>query len=220
MPATRFLGYLQNHDQVGNRATGERSSMLVEPGLLQVAAALVLLGPLVPMLFQGEEWGASTPFLYFTDHEDPELGRPVSEGRRREFAAFGWAPEDVPDPQAPKTFERSKLDWDEVGEGVHGSLLDWHRRLIALRRSEPALSSGTFDDLDVRFDEDERWLVARPRPDHRSPATSPPEPRGIPGLYGTVVLASAAGDTGPVPPESVRILRRPHLTELVTETAL
>ena len=170
----------------------------------------MLLGPSVPMLFQGEEWAASTPFLYFTDHEDPELGRLVSEGRRREFAAFGWAPEDVPDPQSPKTFEQSKLDWDEVGEGVHRELLDWHRRLIALRRSEPALSSGSFDDLEVRFDEDERWLVV-----DRGPITIAcnfaPEPRSIPGLYGTVVLASDAADgTGPVPPESVRILRRPH----------
>ncbi|MEA2825892.1 MAG: maltooligosyltrehalose trehalohydrolase [Actinomycetota bacterium] len=209
VPAARFLGYLQNHDQVGNRATGERSSMLVGPGLLKVAAALVLLGPSVPMLFQGEEWAASTPFLYFTDHQDPELGRLVSEGRRREFAAFGWAPEDVPDPQSPKTFEQSKLDWHEVGDGVHLELLDWHRRLIALRRSEPALSSGTFDDLDVGYDEDERWLVV-----DRGPITIAcnfgSEPRRIPGLAGGIVLASDDGAGNLVPPESVRILRRPR----------
>ena len=191
VPASRFLGYLQNHDQVGNRATGERSSMLVEPGLLKVAAALVLLGPSVPMLFQGEEWAASTPFLYFTDHQDPELGRLVSEGRRREFAAFGWAPDDVPDPQSPKTFEQSKLDWDEVGTGVHQELLDWHRRLIALRRSEPALSSGTFDDLDVRYDEDDRWLVLE-RGDLSIAANFSAEPRRVPGLQGDLVLASDA----------------------------
>ena len=118
LPPTRFLGYLQNHDQVGNRATGERSSMLLSTGLLKVAAAIVLLGPFVPMLFQGEEWAASTPFLYFTDHDDPELGEAVSEGRRREFAAFGWSPEQVPDPQAPETFEASVLRWDERAAGA------------------------------------------------------------------------------------------------------
>jgi maltooligosyltrehalose trehalohydrolase len=209
LPASKFLAYLQNHDQIGNRATGERTSMLVEPGLLQVAAALVLLGPSVPMLFQGEEWAASTPFLYFTDHEDPELGRLVSEGRRREFASFGWAPEDVPDPQSPKTLERSRLDWDEpaAADGVHRELLDWHRRLIALRRSEPALSSGTFDNLDVRFDEDARWLVV-----DRGPLTIAcnfaSEPRPIPGLAGEVVLASDDGDTDLVGPQSVQVLRR------------
>ena len=155
IPLTRFLGYLQNHDQVGNRANGERSSMLLSDGLLKVAAALVLLGPSVPMLFQGEEWGASTPFLYFTDHDDPELGKAVTEGRRREFAAFGWDPAEVPDPQDPETFRRSKLNWDELAEPRHAGLLDWHRRLIALRRAVPA-GAG---DATVDFDEDARWLV-------------------------------------------------------------
>ncbi len=212
LAASRFLAYLQNHDQVGNRATGERSSMLVGPGLLKVAAALVLLGPSVPMLFQGEEWGASTPFLYFTDHDDAELGRLVSEGRRREFAAFGWAPDDVPDPQDPKTFERSKLDWDEVGEGVHRELLDWHRRLIALRRAEPSLSSGTFDDLDARFDEDGRWLVID-RGGLSIACNFAGEPRRVPDVDGDVVLASEdgvalTGGAVDLPPSSVVVVRR------------
>jgi maltooligosyltrehalose trehalohydrolase len=212
LAASRFLAYLQNHDQVGNRATGERTSMLVGTGMSKVAAALVLLGPSVPMLFQGEEWGAGTPFLYFTDHQDPKLGRAVSEGRRREFAAFGWAPDDVPDPQSPDTFERSKLDWDEVGAGVHRDLLDWHRRLIALRRSEPALSSGTFENLSVRCDEDQRWLVVD-RGDLSIVCNFADRPRSVPGVGGEVVLASAppttAAGTGAVtvPPESVTVLR-------------
>ena len=88
MKPSSFCGYLQNHDQVGNRARGERSSHLMSTGRLQIAAALVLTAPFVPLLFQGEEWAASTPFLYFTDHADPELGRAVREGRRREFAGF------------------------------------------------------------------------------------------------------------------------------------
>ena len=133
----------------------------------------------------------------------------MSEGRRREFAAFGWSPDDVPDPQSPKTFEQSKLDWDEVGEGIHQELFDWHRRLIGLRRAEPALSSGTFDDVDVRFDEDERWLVVE-RGDLSIAANFSAERRRIPGLDGELVLASNAGDTGigDVVPESVRVVRR------------
>ena len=140
----RFLGYLQNHDQVGNRAGGERSSALMSPELLKVAAALVITSPFVPMLFQGEEWGATTPFLYFTDHE-PELGRLVSEGRKREFSAFGWDPSEVPDPQDPETFARSRLDWSEPDEQPHADLLDWHRRLIRLRKEVPDIGDGRLD---------------------------------------------------------------------------
>jgi maltooligosyltrehalose trehalohydrolase len=155
----RFLGYLQNHDQIGNRATGERSSHLLRPGRLKIAAALVLTAPFVPMLFQGEEWGASSPFQYFTDHQDAALGQAVREGRRKEFAAFGWVPEDIPDPQAPETFRRSKLDWSELAQEPHASLLDWHGRLLALRRQVPALSDGRLDHVRVHFDEAARWLV-------------------------------------------------------------
>jgi maltooligosyltrehalose trehalohydrolase len=154
-----FLGYLQTHDQVGNRATGERSSHLMNAGRLKIAAALVLTAPFIPMLFQGEEWGASSPFLYFTDHEDPELGRKVTEGRRREFAAFGWNPEQIPDPQAIETFERSKLDWSESGKEPHDGLLAWHRRLIELRREIPALSDGCLEKVRVTFDETTKWFV-------------------------------------------------------------
>jgi maltooligosyltrehalose trehalohydrolase len=155
----RFLGYLQTHDQVGNRAMGERTSQLMSPELLKVGAALVMTAPFVPMLFQGEEWGARTPFLYFTDHEDPRLGKAVSEGRRREFAAFGWKPEDVPDPQDPETFHRSKLDWSELNEQPHADLLDWHRQLIRLRRETPDLSDGSMDRVETTFDENAKWLV-------------------------------------------------------------
>ena len=161
IPTSRFLGYLQDHDQVGNRATGERSSHLLSTDLLKIGAALVLTSPFVPMLFQGEEWGASTPFQYFTDHRDPDLGRAVSEGRRREFASFGWKPEDVPDPQDPATFERSKLDWSELGQAPHAELFEWHRELIGLRRDWPELAPGPMDATEVRYDEDARWIVIR-----------------------------------------------------------
>ena len=162
LPGWRFLGYAQNHDQVGNRAQGDRLSHLVGPGRLRAAAALVLTAPFVPMLFQGEEWGASTPFQYFTDHEDPELARLVAEGRRREFSAFGWDPEDIPDPQDPKTFERSQLDWAEIGDEPHASLLAWHRELIGLRRRVPELTDGRPPQVVV--DERAGTIEVRKRP--------------------------------------------------------
>jgi maltooligosyltrehalose trehalohydrolase len=159
LSGARFLGYLQNHDQVGNRAQGERSSQLMSAGKLKIGAALVLTSPFVPMLFQGEEWGASTPFLYFTSYEEPELAAAVGEGRCKEFAAFGWKPAEVPHPQTRETFERSKLKWNELAEKSHAEILDWHRKLIALRRSEKDLSDGDMKTVHVEFDEKNRWLV-------------------------------------------------------------
>jgi maltooligosyltrehalose trehalohydrolase len=213
LPGTRFLGYLQTHDQVGNRARGERSSHLLSPGLLKVGAALVLLGPFVPMLFQGEEWAASTPFLYFTDHDDPELARAVTEGRRNEFRGFGWEPAEVPDPQAPGTFARSKLDWSEPGREPHRALLDWHAALIRLRR-EAGLARGRLDGVRVQYDEAERWLVLE-----REAVTVACNLAGraqrIPlgeGRAGAIALASdpdvkLAAGAADLPQESVVVLR-------------
>ncbi len=110
------------------------------------------------MLFQGEEWGASTPFLYFTDYDDPALARAVSEGRRSEFREFGWDPADVPDPQAPETFARSKLDWSEPGREPHRGLHAWHRALVGVRRAA-GLAAGRLEDVRVRWADAERWLV-------------------------------------------------------------
>ncbi len=158
-----FLGYLQNHDQIGNRAKGERIGHLISLGRLKIAAALVLTAPFIPMLFQGEEWGATSPFLYFTDHEDSDLGRLVTEGRRREFAAFGAHAEDVPDPQEEATFNRSKLNWDEASSSPHAGLLDWYRRLIRLRRQIPSLCDGLLEQVETDCDEDAKWFVMRRR---------------------------------------------------------
>jgi maltooligosyltrehalose trehalohydrolase len=146
----QFVVSTQNHDQVGNRAIGQRLPELTSPGRLRIAAALLLTGPFTPMLFAGEEWGASTPFLYFTDHPDAELGAAVSAGRRTEFAAFGWDPEEVPDPQDPATFQRSRLDWTEPARAPHRGLLDWYRKLIALRRRIPALTDPRLDAVSVQ----------------------------------------------------------------------
>jgi maltooligosyltrehalose trehalohydrolase len=155
----RFVGAAQNHDQVGNRAAGERLTALISEPRLRAAAALVLTSAFVPMLFQGEEWAASSPFLYFTDHTNQKLGRAVSDGRRREFAAFGWAPEDVPDPQAEPTFLRSKLDWSERAREPHATMLAWYRHLTDLRRNTPALRDGRFDLVQTKVDDAARSLV-------------------------------------------------------------
>jgi maltooligosyltrehalose trehalohydrolase len=115
------------------------------------------------MLFQGEEWGATTPFRYFTDHGDPELGARITEGRRREFASFGWAPEEVPDPQDPATFERSKLDWAEREKDEHQDIESWYRLLLALRRRRPELTDPRWEQTETQVDEDGegRWLLVR-----------------------------------------------------------
>ena len=151
----------QNHDQIGNRAQGERLSCLLETGALKAVAALTLLSPFVPLLFQGEEWGASTPFLYFTDHQDAELGRLVAEGRSREFSAFRWQGA-VPNPQDSSTFERSKLDWSELAMPRHAELLEWYRRLIRLKKDRPATPRESKVDAarpQVNFDEAAEWLT-------------------------------------------------------------
>jgi maltooligosyltrehalose trehalohydrolase len=128
---------------------------------VKIAAALLLTAPFVPLIFQGEEWGASSPFQYFTAHEDPELGNQVSEGRRKEFAAFGWEPSSVPDPQASETFERSCLRWDELASPEHAEILSWYRALIALRCQVPALRDGKYREVSVSFDERQGHLSIR-----------------------------------------------------------
>jgi maltooligosyltrehalose trehalohydrolase len=155
----RFLGYLQNHDQIGNRARGERSTHLMSLGRLKIGAALVMTSPFLPMIFQGEEWGASTPFFYFTDYQEPELAKAVREGRCREFAAFGWKPEETADPQAQETFEQSKLKWKEISEPPYHEILEWHKKLIQLRRVEPEFSDDDFKNIHTKHDEKNRWLV-------------------------------------------------------------
>jgi len=213
LDGSRFLGYMQNHDQVGNRALGERSSRLMSAGRLRVAAAIVLTSPFVPMLFQGEEWGATTPFLYFTDHRDAKLGQAVREGRRKEFAAFGWNPEEIPDPQSHETFEHSKLDWSEPMQPAHEDLLEWHRRLIELRQTEPSLTDGRLDGVQTRSDELERWLVVK-RGSIMVACNLADSPRAIPLPPGKhwILLASAPheglGDNSvTLPPDSVVIIK-------------
>ena len=155
----RFIGFIQNHDQVGNRATGDRLEQIIGIARSKVAAGVVLMSPFIPLLFQGEEFAASTPFQYFADHDDPAMAKAVLEGRKREFAAFGWNPDVIPDPEKTETFERSKLNWDEIHESTHGEMLEWFRQLIRLRRDSPSLNDGDMDHVKVHFDESKRWLT-------------------------------------------------------------
>ena len=152
-----FLAYTSNHDQVGNRALGDRPSATLTPGQLAIGAALTLCSPYTPMLFMGEEWGARTPWRYFTDHPDPELAEAVRNGRRREFEGYGWDTDDIPDPQDPATRDVSVLDWSEHKAEPHRELLDWYAALIRLRSTEPDLFD---DDLSsVRVEYSETWFV-------------------------------------------------------------
>ncbi len=138
LPADRFVVFIQNHDQVGNRARGERLAELVSLEELKLAAAVLLLSPYVPLLFMGEEYGETNPFLYFVDHGDPALLEAVGRGRRREFAAFGWT-EEIPDPGSEETFLRSRPEPQLAESPPHSELALLYRDLIGLRKSEPAL---------------------------------------------------------------------------------
>jgi malto-oligosyltrehalose trehalohydrolase len=158
VPGHRFVGYLQDHDQVGNRANGDRIAPSLPADLLKVGAGLVLTAPFTPMLFMGEEWGSLTPWQYFTDHQDAGLALAVASGRQAEFARHGW-PGEVPDPQDEATFERSRLNWAELDEQKHLDMLAWYRALIALRRQQPELTDPDLGRIEVSWDEAGRWLV-------------------------------------------------------------
>jgi maltooligosyltrehalose trehalohydrolase len=125
----------------------------------RIAAALVLTSPFIPMLFQGEEFGASAPFQYFADFsEDPDLTKAVSEGRRKEFGSLGWKAEEMPEPGSSETFERSRIDWKERDQEPHRSLLDWHIQLIELRRRYPQFTDGRLYLVVTEFNEEQQWL--------------------------------------------------------------
>ncbi|WP_374968628.1 malto-oligosyltrehalose trehalohydrolase [Terrabacter sp. BE26] len=155
----QFLAYLQTHDQVGNRATGDRISDQISPGQQAVGAALYLLSPFTAMVFMGEEWRASTPFAFFTSFEEEWLSEAVRSGRRAEFAAHGWNEADVPDPQDPATRAHSVLDWHEPYAPGHNEMLHFYRQLIRVRRTQPDVASGDLRDTSVTFDEDARWII-------------------------------------------------------------
>jgi maltooligosyltrehalose trehalohydrolase len=162
IPGDRFVVFLQDHDQVGNRAQGDRVFSALSPGMQKVSAALLLTNAFTPMLWMGEEWGATTPWQFFTDH-DPELGELVRKGRRSEFASHGWAPGDVPDPQAESTRHDSVLDWSEPERDEHAGILEWYRRLLTLRRALPELTDPDRESVECAYDETANWFVVRRR---------------------------------------------------------
>ena len=161
MPTWRLVVGNQNHDQVGNRAAGDRLTDHLDEHQLGCAALLTMAGPFTPMLFQGEEWAASTPFCVFTSHPEPELGKVTAEGRFEEFERMGWDPAVVPDPQDPDTFQQSKLDWNELESGRHARLLASYRRLAELRRVHPDLSDPAFASTSCTVDEEARLFRMR-----------------------------------------------------------
>ncbi|WP_022882306.1 malto-oligosyltrehalose trehalohydrolase [Gryllotalpicola ginsengisoli] len=193
IPFRRLVAFAQDHDQVGNRAVGDRMSAQVGEGSLAAAAALVLLGPFTPMLFMGEEWGARTPWQFFTSHPEPELGEATARGRIAEFARMGWDPAVVPDPQDPATFARSRLDWSEPEREPHAGLLAFYTDLIALRRELPVDAPAREVDAD-----EARGVFAFSRGPLRVTVALRPGPVEVPEHGGLVlaygeVRAGAAG---------------------------
>ena len=158
-PAWRLVASIQNHDQIGNRATGDRLAAQADAAAQAIAAVLLLTSPFTPMLFMGEEWGASTPWQFFTSHPEADLGERTRQGRLAEFDRHDWNLAAVPDPQDPATFERSRLDWAELGAPDHVAMWELYRRLIALRRTRPELADPRLRRARVEIDEADRWIV-------------------------------------------------------------
>ncbi|HET7723621.1 MAG TPA: DUF3459 domain-containing protein, partial [Propionibacteriaceae bacterium] len=158
-PSWRLVAYTQNHDQIGNRARGDRLAESLDDDQLLLGAMLLLGSPFTPMLFMGEEWGATTPFPYFSSHPEVDLGRAVSEGRIREFAKLGWDPDEVLDPQDPETYRAAILRWDEVRTGRHARVLDGYRQLARLRHELAELTNPDLRRVRSTIGEDSRWII-------------------------------------------------------------
>jgi maltooligosyltrehalose trehalohydrolase len=160
IPARRFVVFSQNHDQVGNRSVGDRPSQSLSFEQLKLAAGTVLLSPYIPLLFMGEEYAETAPFQYFVSHGDPALIEAVREGRKKEFAEFGWVG-DIPDPQGEATFLGCKLNWNLHAEGRHRVLWNFYQELLRLRRDIPALANLDKDAMEVTPFTDQKVLLVR-----------------------------------------------------------
>lgn len=157
-PTWRLVVCWDNHDQIGNRAIGNRLSTKIDTDQLGIAAMITLLSPFTPMVFMGDEWGASTPWQFFSSHPEHELGEAVAKGRIEEFAEMDWDTTDVPNPQDPETFHRSHLDWSELASGAHAELLALNTELLRVRRSYPDLTDPRFDHGHATSSDEEGWL--------------------------------------------------------------
>ncbi|WP_109210606.1 MULTISPECIES: malto-oligosyltrehalose trehalohydrolase [Microbacterium] len=213
IPAWRLVTFSQDHDQIGNRAAGDRLSQSLDEGGLAIAAVLTVLSPFTPMLFMGEEWAASTPWQFFTSHPEPELGEATARGRKAEFARMGWDESIVPDPQDPETFQRSKLRWEEKDAGVHGRILALYRELIALRQARPEFADPDLRRLEATADEDQRWFRLR-RGRSEVVVNFAAEGVRLPALGGAQVLlatdahAMLQDDALSLPPRSAAVVTR------------
>ncbi|MDO7882743.1 malto-oligosyltrehalose trehalohydrolase [Salinibacterium soli] len=192
-PTWALVTFTQDHDQIGNRAVGDRLTATLDGRDLALAAVLTVLSPYTPMIFMGEEWGAGTPWQFFTSHPEPELGEATAEGRIAEFERMGWDPDVVPDPQDPATFERSRLDWSELGMPGHEHLLELYRQLVRLRREHPGLTDPSFASIDVEFDESERWIRVD-RPGVSIALNLARAPRRVPVPQGATALIATVED--------------------------
>jgi maltooligosyltrehalose trehalohydrolase len=215
VPGWRFVTFLQDHDQVGNRAAGDRLSHITSPGRLKIGAVLLLSSPFTPMLWMGEEWAASTRWPFFTSHPQPELAQAVSEGRLAEFADHGWDVSAMVDPQDPAAYHDSVLNWAESDTGMHAEMLELYRTLIRLRQDEPSLSEPWLTAVEVRFDEDRNWVVVH-RGELRVVVNLAGEQQSVPvpGAAEIVLATDAASLSGDSPsggvqlaPESAAIVR-------------
>ena len=166
LPGHAFVAFSNNHDHSGNRAFGDRFHQheRVDPIHHRIASAFIILSPFVPMLFMGEEWAATTPFQYFTDHQDPDLAASVSEGRRRDYGDVGWKESDLPDPQSADTFIHSKLQWQEKDLPEHAAMLEWYRELLRLRRGFAAAGTPGLDQVTTAADHKGTWMWMRRGP--------------------------------------------------------
>jgi maltooligosyltrehalose trehalohydrolase len=191
-PGWRFVAFLQNHDQIGNRAAGERLTELASPARAQIGAVLLLSSPFTPMLWMGEEWGAATRWPFFSSHPDPELAAARGPGRIEEFAGHGWDVDSMVDPQDPAAYRQAILDWSELAQPAHAQMLELYRNLTRLRAAWPDLRDGDLAAVHVDYDEDERWLVVR-RGRLQVVANLADTERRLPVAADTVLLA-----TGPV----------------------
>jgi len=219
LPAERFVVCAQNHDQVGNRLLGDRLSALVSRRRLKLAAGAVLLSPYIPLLFMGEEYAETNPFLYFVSHGDENLIAAVREGRKKEFAAFGWEAE-PPDPQGEETFERSRLDWAKPGLTANAQMLAFYKALISLRKAEPSLGTVSRDNLVVRALPENKTISLFRRRGRSSTFTifnfgTRAAARALPPGKWSLIFDSQAPDAAhrpaaaaQLPPESFKVFRR------------
>jgi maltooligosyltrehalose trehalohydrolase len=208
----QFVVCLQNHDQVGNRAVGDRMTELVPPELIRVGAVLLLTSPFTPMLWMGEEWGSVRRWPFFTSHPEPELAESTGKGRLAEFAEHGWDTAQMIDPQDPAAYREAILDWSEVGQPGHAEVLELYRTLIALRAAEPDLRDGDLTQIAVDFDERAQWLVVH-RGGFRVAANLDETEQRLPVDAAEIVLATGPVEVGAgslvMGPRTAAIVRTP-----------